>query len=283
VPGTLFVVATPLGNLHDLSPRALEVLRESAAVACEDTRRTRKLCTAFGVEAPLLSCHRFNERRRATAILRRLHSGESVALVSDGGTPGISDPGAHLVQAALEEGIPVSPIPGPSAAVALLSVSGFAADRFVFDGFLPSRAPARRRRLRELAREERPIVVLEAPHRLRASLADIAEVLGDRPLVLGRELTKLHETIDRGSAAELARRLGEPVRGEITLVLGPLESHARSASTADAEASRTIDVWRRTLTETEGDRREALKRASRELGLGRAELQRRLAELDEPD
>jgi 16S rRNA (cytidine1402-2'-O)-methyltransferase len=279
VSGTLFVVATPLGNLDDLSPRALRTLRSVAAIACEDTRRTARLLARHAIDVATLSCHRFNERRRLEPVLRRLRAGADVALVSDGGTPAVSDPGALLVRAALEEGIHVSPLPGPSAVATLLCASGLPADRYVFEGFLPHRAGERRRRLRELRDEPRTVVLFEAPHRLLAALCDIEEVLGPRQVVLGRELTKLHETIMTGSAGELARRLGaERVRGEITLALAGSDERA---GRGDVTARRIAACWRQALDESAGDRRAALRRAARALGLRKAELQRRLSELGE--
>jgi 16S rRNA (cytidine1402-2'-O)-methyltransferase len=280
VSGTLFVVATPLGNLDDLSPRALRTLRSVAAVACEDTRRTSRLLARHDVKVATLSCHRFNERSRLETVLRRLHAGDDVALVSDGGTPAISDPGARLVRAALDEGLRVCPLPGPSAVATLLSASGLPADRYVFEGFLPHRAGERRRRLRALREESRTIVLFETPHRLLAALDDIEEVLGPRRVVLGRELTKLHETILCGTARELRQLLeSEPARGEITLAL----EGRRGTGTppGDATARRIASCWRDALREAGGDRRGALRLAARELGMRRAELQRRLAELDE--
>jgi 16S rRNA (cytidine1402-2'-O)-methyltransferase len=278
-PGTLFVVATPLGNLDDLSPRALGALRSVAVVACEDTRRTSRLLARYDVNVSTVSCHKFNERQRLEPILKRLRAGDDVALVSDGGTPALCDPGALLVRTALVEGIRVSPLPGPSAVAALLSVSGLPADRFVCDGFLPHRAGERRRRLRELRDEPRTIVLFEAPHRLMASLRDIEDVLGPRSIVLGRELTKLHETILVGTAGELAKRLEtERVRGEITLALA---GRGEGSGDGDATAKRIVAHWRDALRAAAGDRRAALRRAARALGLRKAELQRRLAELGE--
>lgn len=278
--GKLHVVATPLGNLGDLSPRAVETLRGVALIACEDTRRTARLLAAHGIERPMVSCHRFNEASRLEPLLARLVAGEELALVSDGGTPGVSDPGMRLVRAALDAGVTVSPVPGPSAVAALLSVAGLPAERFVFEGWLPHRAGERRRRLRELAAEPRTVVLFEAPHRIRAALADIDAVMGTRTVVLGRELTKLHETIVRGRAAEVARRLAADVRGEITLALGPLEP-GTPVDAADADAGRVREAWRSALAATGGDRRTALRHAARELGLARAELWRRLGELRE--
>ncbi len=277
--GRLFVVATPIGNLDDLSPRALNALRSVRLIACEDTRRTAKLLARYGVEVPTVSCHKFNEQARIEPILARLREGQDVALVSDGGTPGVSDPGALLVRTALREQIRVLPLPGPSAVATLLSASGLPADRYVFEGFLPARAGERRRRLRELESESRTLVLFEAPHRLLATLRDIEEVVGPREVVLGRELTKLHEAILVGTAGELSRRLSaKDVRGEITLVVAGRGREAPPGET-DAAARRILACWRETILETEGDRRAALRRAAKTLGMGRAELQRRLTEL----
>ena len=279
--GQLFVVATPLGNLDDLSPRALRTLRSVSLVACEDTRRTAKLLARYGVDVPTVSCHRFNESRRIEPILVRLQGGEDVALVSDSGTPGVSDPGALLVRTALREGIRVAPLPGPSAVATLLSVSGLPADRYVFEGFLPHRAGERRRRLRELRDEPRTLVLFEAPHRLLATLQDIEEVIGPRDLVLGRELTKVYETILTGTPRELAARLNEgDVRGEITLAMAG-RGEREKVGQVDAAARQILECWRETLLEAGGDRRAALRRAARTLGMRRAELQRRLTEAGE--
>jgi 16S rRNA (cytidine1402-2'-O)-methyltransferase len=302
VAGKLHVVATPLGNLGDLSPRAVATLRRVTLVACEDTRRTARLLAAHGIDRPTVSCHRFNEASRIDSLVARLLAGEELALVSDGGTPGVADPGVRLVRAALDAGIAVSPVPGPSAVAALLSIAGLPADRFVFEGWLPHRAGERRRRLRELAAEARTIVIFEAPHRIQATLADIDTVMGDRLVVLGRELTKLHETLLRGRAAEIAGELGEAVRGEITLALAPLagaaaggsaagdapaETTARASGAAatgrDLAAERLRGAWRNALGEAAGDRRAALRRVARECGLPRAEAWRRLGEIGEID
>lgn len=280
-PGTLFVVATPIGNLEDVSPRVLRVLGRVSLVACEDTRRTAQILERFGLTASTVSCHKFNERARLGELLDRVQAGEDVALVSDGGTPGVSDPGRHLVEAALDAGLPVSPIPGPSAVATLLSASGLPADRFVFEGFLPARPGERRRRLRALRTESRTLVLFEAPHRLLDTLQDLAAILGERRIVLGRELTKIHETVLRGSARELADMLAAgPVRGEITLAVeGAAAAEAAAPDEADAAALRR--AWAAALSASAGDRRDALRRAARELGMGRAELWRRLGELGE--
>ena len=206
--GTLFIVATPIGNLADLSPRALETLRGVAAVCAEDTRRSGQLLSHFGVDAPLVALHEHNEDALAQRIVERLQAGESLALVSDAGTPLVSDPGYRLVRAARAAGIRVSPVPGACAAIAALSVAGLPSDRFVFEGFLPAKASARRERLQRLAGETRTLVFYESSHRIAESLADLCDVLGgDRPAVLARELTKLFETVLDGTLADLHARV----------------------------------------------------------------------------
>ena len=283
--GTLWVVATPLGNLEDLSARAIQVLRRVDCIACEDTRRTAHLLARHGLATPTIACHRFNERRTLDSILKRLREGADVALVSDGGTPCVSDPGALLVSTVLDAGFQVAPVPGPCAAVTLLSAGGLPADRFVFEGFLPHRAGERRRRLRALRSETRTAVLYEAPHRLRETLADLASIFGERAVVLGREITKIHETILRGTAATILDSLGDgDVRGECTLlVAGCPEDEVRSNGEDDAETRRVRDAWRECLSEAEGDRRDALRRAARRLGIRRPDLWRRLQELGERD
>jgi 16S rRNA (cytidine1402-2'-O)-methyltransferase len=281
VSGTLHVVATPIGNLDDLSPRAVETLRRCATVACEDTRRTGGLLSRFGLSTPMLSLHKFNEAERVGEVLRLLADGRDVALVSDGGTPGISDPGAWLVRAAIDAGHRVSPVPGASAVATLLSAGGLPADRYVFDGFLPHREGERRRRLRELRAETRTVVLFEAPHRIRDTLHDLAEILGERTIVLGREMTKLHETILRGSASRVLALLGEgEVLGEIAIALAGHDPEKDGTAGEDEATVRIRAAWNAAIAATD-DRRAALKAAARELGMKRAELQRRLAEVGE--
>lgn len=221
--GTLYVVATPIGNLGDLSPRAAEVLRTVQAVVAEDTRHTRRLYAHLGVPPPpMLSLPAFDERGRLGPALARLRAGEQVALCTDAGTPGVSDPGQKLVDAAWEAGARVVPIPGPSAALAALSASGLASDRFLVVGFLPRKGGSRAEALAGLARVPATLVLFEAGNRAAATLADLAAALGDRRAVLGRELTKLHEELARGRLGELAGRFAGALRGEVTLVVeGP--------------------------------------------------------------
>jgi 16S rRNA (cytidine1402-2'-O)-methyltransferase len=243
-PGTLFVVATPIGNLGDLSPRAAEVLRTVAAVVAEDTRRTRKLFAHLGAPAPaLLSLPAFDERARIEPVLERLRAGEAVALCTDAGTPGVSDPGAALVAAAWAEGARVVPVPGPSAAVAALAASGFPADRFLFTGFLPRKGSGRAEALRLLASTPATLVLYEAGNRTRETLEDLAEALGHREALVARELTKLHEELARGRLPELAARFAGEVLGEVTIVVsgeGAAPPPAREEIPLDDELRRRI-------------------------------------------
>ncbi len=242
--GTLYVVATPIGNLGDLSPRAAEVLRAVGAVAAEDTRRTQRLYAHLGHPAPrLLSLPAFDERGRVELVVERLRAGEDVALCTDAGTPGVSDPGAALVAAAWEAGLRVVPVPGPSAAPTALAASGFPADRFVFAGFLPRKGGGRAEALAWLARAGTTAVLYEAGNRSAETLRDLAEALGDRPALLARELTKMHEELLRGPLSSLAAALearGE-VKGEVTLVVGPPAPGAAAAAPEPEPAAEPLE------------------------------------------
>jgi 16S rRNA (cytidine1402-2'-O)-methyltransferase len=219
-PGTLFLVATPIGNLEDITLRALRVLKEASVVAAEDTRRTRRLLDHFAIAAPVVSLFEHNERARIAALLRRLEAGQSVALVTDAGSPAIADPGFPLARAAVQAGLPVVAVPGPSAVVAALQVSGLPTDAFTFVGFLPPRRAARQRRLAELSTRRETLVAFETPHRIAESLEDLEDVWGARPICLCRELTKQFEQVLRGSPHEVRAALGEEQRrGEFVLVL----------------------------------------------------------------
>ena len=219
-PGTLYVVATPIGNLEDITLRALRVLKEVGLVACEDTRRTRTLLTHFGIHAPVTSYFEHNKLAKGPAILKALREGTSVALVTDAGTPGISDPGFLLVKEAREAGIPVVPVPGPSAVVTALSAAGVPADHFVFDGFLPVKPGKRIHRLEALRELETTLVCYESPHRIVATLGAIGQVFGQVDIVVARELTKRFEEIVRGTPEALVERFAAgAVRGEFTLVI----------------------------------------------------------------
>ena len=272
MPGTLYLVATPIGNLDDITLRAIKVLGDVNLIACEDTRHTRKLLTHFSINTRTISYHEHNERERAAELLERLINGESIAVVSDAGTPGISDPGFRLVQLANENDVRVVPIPGAAAFVSALIASGIPTDEFFFAGFLPSRGTARRAKLKELQALPVTLVFYEAPHRLAASLLDASEILGQRNAVVARELTKVHEEIARGSLGELASRYeSESVRGEIVLVIERASKEAEMVS-PNRNVSELVDSFER-----EGmDHRAALKKAARELGLTRDEAYRRL-------
>ena len=276
-PGTLYVVATPIGNLEDLSPRARRVLGEVSLVACEDTRRTGPLLRREGVTAPLTSYFEHNESWKGARILDALREGRDVALVSDAGTPGISDPGYRLVRDARAEGLPVVPVPGPSAAIAALCVSGLPTDRFTFVGFLPRKAGARARVLTELAERTDTLVIYEAPHRVVVVLEDLRRILGDRPAFLCREATKLHEEYRSGTLGELHAELAgrDSVKGEVVLVVaGHVEARVEDGVDAAALMNRLMGEGQ--------SRREAAKEAARRLGKPARELYRASLPEDEP-
>ncbi len=220
--GTLYLVGTPIGNLGDLSFRAVEVLKQVSLIAAEDTRQTKKLCARYEIQTPLISFHEHNERHRAPELVQRLQQGESIALVTDAGMPVISDPGAQLVRQAAEAGVPVTVIPGPSAVTAALALSGFRGERFRFEGFPPRKPKALRDWLKRVGQESVPVVCFESPYRLVRTLEAIREVLGEIPVVVARELTKLHEEITRGSTSQvLARYTDRPPKGECALIFWP--------------------------------------------------------------
>jgi len=265
--GTLYVVATPIGNLEDITYRAVRVLSEVDLVAAEDTRHSRKLFARFGIETPLVSYHDHNEQQRHTELIGRLQAGDSLALISDAGTPCIADPGYRLIAACRAEGLPVVPVPGASALLAALSAAGVATDRFAFEGYLPQRAKACADLLKRLAGEERTLVFYEAPHRLLATLQMLRDLLGDdRPLVVARELTKLHEEFFHGTAAQAAEHFAQkPVKGEIVLILPPGEDGPRLP---------VRDALARLLADGELSRREAVKIVAGEYGLSSSEIYR---------
>jgi 16S rRNA (cytidine1402-2'-O)-methyltransferase len=237
--GTLFVVATPIGNRDDLSPRAQQILEKADLVAAEDTRHTGRLLSHFGIKTRQMALHDHNEESVIGGLIARLEEGASIALVSDAGTPLISDPGYRLLRAAHEHGIRVSPVPGPSAAIAALSVAGLPTDRFCFEGFLPAKRAARRARLLELATETRTIVIYESVHRIGECLADLVEVFGpDRPAFIGRELTKLHEQCLSAPLADLERMHGDGTivgKGEFVVALGGAQDAASSLVSIDLD------------------------------------------------
>jgi 16S rRNA (cytidine1402-2'-O)-methyltransferase len=234
MPGILYVVATPIGNLEDITLRALRVLREVAVIAAEDTRRTARLLQHYSISTPTTSLHEHNERQRTAPLLERLGRGESVALVSDAGTPVVSDPGTSLIAAAHAAGIKVEPVPGPSAAVACLSASGLSAEQFLFVGFPPSRGNDRKKWFAELAAERRTVILYEAPHRIRRTLTDLLHACGDRTAAVGRELTKLHEeVVVRPISDHIAAAADDP-RGEYTIAVAGPTSAEISQTTYDA-------------------------------------------------
>ncbi len=243
--GRLYVVATPIGNLEDITLRALRVLREADAVLAEDTRHTRTLLMHHQIATKLVALHAHTPPSRVASLAAELGAGASFALVTDAGTPLVSDPGAELVRAAIELGVPVTPIPGPSAPLSALVASGLAAPTFEFVGFLPRSGGKRRDRLARLAKAPGAVVLFESPNRLASTLADLSGVVGERPVAVCRELTKLHEEIARGTAAELAQRFAEGARGEITVVIGAPASDPDEAEPLDEEAlDRAIDALR---------------------------------------
>ena len=280
-PG-LYLVATPIGNLGDITLRALETLRAVDRIACEDTRQTQKLLNHFQIQTPTVSCHQHNERERAAELIEALQAGARIALVSDAGMPGISDPGAWLVAAAIAAQVPVIPIPGANAALSALIASGLPTAEFQFIGFLPEKAGARRTRLESLAAESgaspRTLIFYEAPHRILSTLADLEAVWGSElRVVVARELTKIHEEFLRATVSEARRDLAsrERVRGEITLLVEILPS-SNSAQTANA-VPETIAARVAHLQAATGiDEKEALKRLARELGQSKSDLYREL-------
>lgn len=275
MPGILYLVATPIGNLADITHRALQVLRAVDLIACEDTRHTRKLLQHYGIDTKTISYHEHNEQQRARELIELLQQGSNVAVVSDAGTPAISDPGFRLVRGAIENGITIVPVPGPSALVSALIATGLPTDEFFFGGFLPARSGARRARFEEVRSVPGTLIFYEAPHRLAASLNDAYEVLGEREAVVARELTKLHEEIKRGRLSELAQHYStvEQPRGEIVLLI----DRTVLDQSAGEQSSNTSVAALVKQFEAEGlDHRAALKKAARELGLSRAEAYRRL-------
>lgn len=276
--GTLYLVATPIGNLEDITLRALRVLKEVDLVAAEDTRHSRKLFSRYGIATPLTSYFAHNEREKGERLLAALREGKSVALISDAGMPAIADPGYLLVRRCREEGLAVTAVPGPSALVAALAVSGLPSDRFAFEGFLPARAKARREALRALRGEPRTLLFYEAPHRLAAALKDVAaEMGGEREVAVARELTKVHEELFCGSAREAADYFGrERVRGEIVLLVAPaVEGKAVEAQAPGGSVEESL----RKLIAEGLPPRQAVKQVAKEFGLPGDEVYRRWLEV----
>jgi 16S rRNA (cytidine1402-2'-O)-methyltransferase len=285
-PG-LYLVATPIGNLGDITLRALDVLARVDRIACEDTRQTQKLLNHFQITTPTVSCHQHNERQRATELLEALKAGGRIALVSDAGMPGISDPGAWLAAEAIAAGVPVIPIPGANAALSALVASGLPTGEFLFLGFLPEKAGARRSRLEDLAAEvgnsqaTRTLIFYEAPHRILETLADFEAVWGPGlRVVVARELTKMHEEFLRGTVAEARCELAsrDRIRGEITLLVEALPAdRAQAVTTSAGSAPEKVSARVARLQAELGiDEKEALKRLAREMGQSKSELYREL-------
>jgi 16S rRNA (cytidine1402-2'-O)-methyltransferase len=265
--GILYIVATPIGNLEDITLRALRILKEVDLIACEDTRHTAKLLTHYGISTPRESYHQFNEESRTPRLIEMMRNGKNIALVSDSGTPLVSDPGYELIAACRNEGIQVIPIPGPSASIAALTGSGLPAESFFFAGFLPSKKSLRKRRLEELAVFQTTLILYEAPHRLLESLEAMVEILGDRRATLARELTKIHEELLHGTLPEMLEilRARPRIKGEITLVIEKGEAVALSA---DYPAS-LREHLEQELEKTGLPRNEALKSVAKQRGISR--------------
>ena len=275
----LFIVATPIGNLEDITLRALRILREVDLIACEDTRRTRKLLAHYQISKRMVSYHEHNERDRTAELIEKLERGLNIALVSDAGTPLVSDPGFHIVREAIDKEIPVIPVPGPSAAITAISASGFPSLEFTFVGFLPSRSSARRARLKALSSIDTTLILYEAPHRIQETIKDALEILGDRECVLAREITKLHEEFVRGRLSEMKAR--NSVRGEVVLLISPPLQNQDRQPAHDSLASISKDVER--LMKADGlDQKTALKRIARERGIKKSDAYRlMIAERDQ--
>ena len=277
VVGTIYLVATPLGNLEDITLRALRVLREVDLIACEDTRHTGKLLKHFEISKPLISFHEHNEATRARELVERALRGEMIAVVSDAGMPGISDPGYRVVQEAIAAGVTVVPLPGPVALETALAASGLPTDAFRFGGFLPAKSAQRRKVLESLADDTTTLVFYEAPHRIMKTLEDIITVLGDRPTVVARELTKVHEEFLRGSASQILTTLTQrgSVKGEITLLIGRGETATGQKGTGDTG---TLAERVERLIGQGTERMEAIKQVAKERGMSKREVYRLLEE-----
>ncbi len=262
--GVLYVCATPIGNLEDISLRALEVLRGVDIIAAEDTRRTKKLLSYYKIRTPVTSYYEHNIKEKTPFLIQKLRAGEALALVSDAGMPVVSDPGAELVKVAGGEGIKVVPVPGPSAALAALSVSGFPGDRFVFEGFLPRKGSERKKRLEELAGEVRTLIFFESPHRIQKTITDLYEIFGEREAVVVREATKIYEEIIRDNLSGLKKHFEiKPPRGEITLVVSGKVSEGFKTTGMPEEWAAEV----KRLVENGADKKEAIKLVSRLRGI----------------
>jgi 16S rRNA (cytidine1402-2'-O)-methyltransferase len=280
--GTLYVVGTPIGNLEDITARALRILREAAVIAAEDTRQTRKLLNHFEITTPAISYHEHNMRAAGPAIIERILAGDDVALVTDAGMPAISDPGEDLVRLALEAGVPVVPVPGPTAFTTALVVSGLATDRFVFEGFLPAKGKERKAALERLKTEPRTVILYEAPHRITDTLEDLRDALGARPMAAARELTKLYEEVRRGTPAELLAHFEQHgPRGEFVLVISGAPPEAAGPA---EEATPQVLAEAVAALEAKGvDRKTAMKEVGVRFGLSKRDVYQALLELKEEE
>ena len=273
--GTLYLVATPIGNLDDITHRAVRILSEVDLIACEDTRHTRKLLNHLKITNSILSYHEHNEVARTTQLLNKLEQAMNIALVSDAGTPLVSDPGYHLVRKALKKGIPVVPIPGPSAVLTALAASGLPSDSFHFFGFMPSRATQRRKVIGELKDINTTVILYEAPHRILDTLADIDKLLGDRPVVVAREMTKLHEEFLRGTAAEIKKELASrsSVKGEFTVLIATAIRKPKTEAPPNEVKEAVIALMNQGIS-----RMDAMKSVAREHGLSKSAIYRIMEE-----
>lgn len=266
--GRLYLVGTPIGNLEDITFRAIRILKEADQIACEDTRHSLKLLNHYDIQKPLVSYHEHNELTRAPELVFAMEQGAKVALISDAGTPLVSDPGHRLVALCLRHKIPVIPVPGPSALLAALSASGLPNEEFLFVGFLPSRGGERKRAIERLRIEDRTIIIYESPHRVEETVAETREILGDRPACLAREVTKLHEEFRRGTLSEISASLQErPARGEITLVIGA--GVVGGARASEASSTTLVERVEELMQQAKLDRKDALKLAAKERGITR--------------
>src|SRR5882724_1321593 len=267
MPGKLYLVATPIGNLEDITLRALRILKEVDLIACEDTRHTRKLLTHFDIHKPLVSYHEHNEHTRSKELIQDLLGGKNIAIVSDAGTPGISDPGSSVISEAIDAGIEVIPIPGPSALITGLIASGLSTDAFQFAGFLPAKSSARRARLEELIDVRVTLIFYESPHRLRSMLDDLHQMFGDRKVVVARELTKLHEQFKRARLSDIASELNdEPVRGEYVIIV------EGAAAILKVPTGTIVDQVNALIQESGLTKKDAIKQVARLNGLPKSEV-----------
>jgi 16S rRNA (cytidine1402-2'-O)-methyltransferase len=267
--GTLYIVATPIGNLEDITLRALRILKEVDLISAEDTRHTRHLLDRYQIETPLTSYHDHNKEEKAPVLVARMLDGDSVALVSDAGTPGISDPGYFLINLAIDQDIPVVPIPGATAAIAALSISGMPTDSFIFEGFLPAKRQARITRLKDLATEERTIIFYEAPHKIIRTIEDMIEIFGNRKAVITRELTKIHEETIRGTLLDIRQHLLDgSIRGEFTVLV-----HGASEKPLRRDID-TAEYLKNLMLHRGLSKKEAITAAARELGMPKKDVYR---------